>query len=86
MIYPGDRKGGAWIGANEYAIALAVLNWNDVVPRSATIKKKQSRDGLIPALIASVRWRTAGGTVRLELAGNAALSVGWHISFEKTDR
>ena len=53
VIYPGDRKGGAWIGANEYAIALAVLNWNDVVPRSATIKKKQSRDGLIPALIAS---------------------------------
>jgi transport and Golgi organization protein 2 len=53
VIYPGGGEGGTWIGANEYAIALAVLNWNDVVPRSATIKKKPSRGGLIPALIAS---------------------------------
>jgi len=52
-IYPTDGDGGAWIGANEHAISLALLNWNDVIPPGVSTKKSRSRGLLIPALIHS---------------------------------
>jgi hypothetical protein len=50
-IYPTDGNGGTWIGANEYAVALALLNWNDVTSKALSTKKSPSRGVLIPALI-----------------------------------
>jgi hypothetical protein len=51
-IYPGDGDDGTWLATNQYGIALALLNWNDVTSRS-TGARKRSRGRLIPALIAS---------------------------------
>ena len=51
-IYPTDGEGGTWFATNEYGIALALLNWNDVAPRG-TGAKTQSRGRVIPALIDS---------------------------------
>src|SRR5215469_4417886 len=50
-IYPSDGDGGTWIGANEYAVALALLNWNDVTSQATTAKKNRSRGLLIPVLV-----------------------------------
>jgi len=49
-IYPSDGAGGTWIAANEYGIALALLNWNDAVPCSLDSSKIRSRGQIIPAL------------------------------------
>jgi hypothetical protein len=51
-IYPNDGDGGTWIAANEYGIALALLNWHDVAS-SRKAAKTQSRGRVIPALIGS---------------------------------
>ena len=48
-LYPSDGEGGTWIAANEIGITLALLNWNQPVPRSLTQPK--SRGALIPALL-----------------------------------
>jgi hypothetical protein len=53
VIYPSDGSGGTWIGVNERVIALALLNWNDVVPPAADAQKTRSRGLMIPALISS---------------------------------
>jgi hypothetical protein len=50
-VYPGDGAGGTWIAANEHGVALALLNWNDVVPRRVDPSEARSRGRLIPALI-----------------------------------
>jgi len=50
VIYPDDGQGGAWICVNEYGIALALLNWNDVVRRTPDGGKARSRGQVIPAL------------------------------------
>jgi len=57
-IYPSDGAGGTsisgtWIGANEHGVALALLNWNDVVSRPTEVSKSRSRGLVIPALISS---------------------------------
>jgi hypothetical protein len=52
-IYPSDGEDGAWIGANEYGIVLALLNWNDVVSPGDRNGKARSRGQVIPALIGS---------------------------------
>jgi hypothetical protein len=51
-IFPGDGDGGTWFATNEYGIALALLNWNDVTPHSID-DKTRSRGRVIPALIDS---------------------------------
>ena len=58
-IYPSDGADGTWIGVNDHAITLALLNWNDVVPGAADKRKTRSRGLLIPALIGS-RFTSAG--------------------------
>lgn len=68
-IYPSDGAGGTWIGANEHAIALALLNWNDIVPRPTDVSKSRSRGLVIPALISSralAEFRVALGVLELE--------------------
>jgi len=52
VIYPGDGDGGTWIAANEYGIAFALLNWNDIAP-PGKVAKSRSRGRVIPALIDS---------------------------------
>jgi hypothetical protein len=52
-IYPGDGYGGTWFASNEYGIALALLNWNDVTPHCTAAAKTRSRGQVIPALIGS---------------------------------
>ena len=52
-IYPTDGDGGTWIGANQHAVALALLNRNDVTSEALTTRKSRSRGVLIPALIGS---------------------------------
>jgi hypothetical protein len=52
-IYPGDGDGGTWFATNEYGIALALLNWNDIAPHGAGAAKTRSRGRVIPALIDS---------------------------------
>lgn len=52
-IYPSDGAEGTWIGVNDRAITLALLNWNDVIPRAVDKRKTRSRGLLIPALIGS---------------------------------
>ena len=49
-VYPSDGAGGTWIAANEYGITLALLNWNDVVPRPLDDNKARSRGEIIPGL------------------------------------
>ena len=51
-FYPSDGDGGTWLATNEYGIALALLNWNDIVLQS-TSARKRSRGHVIPALIDS---------------------------------
>jgi hypothetical protein len=51
-IYPSDGDGGTWFATNEYGIALALLNWNDVTPHSID-DKARSRGQVITALIDS---------------------------------
>ena len=51
-IYPSDGDGGTWFATNEYGIALALLNWNDVAPHGIHAKTR-SRGRVIPALIDS---------------------------------
>ena len=51
-IYPNDGDGGTWIAANAYGIGLALLNWNDITPPGAALKRR-SRGRVIPALIDS---------------------------------
>ena len=55
-IYPSDGAGGTWLGANDHAIALALLNCNDVTAKAVTAKSR-SRGLLIPALIGSLSLR-----------------------------
>jgi len=50
-LYPTDGAGGTWIAANEYGVALAVLNWNEVA-QAELPKDRLSRGTLLPALIA----------------------------------
>lgn len=52
-IYPSDGNGGTWLATNEYGIALALLNWNDIAPRGIAATKRRSRGRVIPALIDS---------------------------------
>lgn len=52
-IYPGDGDGGTWFATNEYGIALALLNWNDIAPHGIAAAKTRSRGRVIPALIDS---------------------------------
>jgi hypothetical protein len=51
-IYPSDGDGGTWFATNQYGVALALLNWNDVAPPGAAVKNR-SRGRVIPALIDS---------------------------------
>jgi hypothetical protein len=51
-IYPSDGDGGTWLATNEYGIALALLNWNDIAPHCIDAKRR-SRGRVIPALIDS---------------------------------
>ena len=51
-IYPNDGDGGTWFATNEYGIAFALLNWNDVTPHGI-VAKTRSRGRVIPALIDS---------------------------------
>lgn len=51
-IYPGDSEGGTWFAVNEYGIALALLNWNDVA-LGGIAAKTRSRGRVIPALMSS---------------------------------
>jgi Transport and Golgi organisation 2 len=51
-IYPSDGDGGTWLATNEYGIALALLNWNDIAPRGRAAKRR-SRGLVIPKLIDS---------------------------------
>lgn len=51
-IYPSDGDGGTWFATNEYGIAFALLNWNDVA-RHGIDAKTWSRGRVIPALIDS---------------------------------
>lgn len=50
-IYPEDGAGGTWIGANEFGVALALLNWNDVGSAIAENGDRRSRGQVIPAVI-----------------------------------
>lgn len=52
-VYPSDGEGGTWIGANEYGIVLALLNWNDAISPGERNGKARSRGQVIPALIGS---------------------------------
>src|SRR5712692_8089246 len=52
-IYPGDGDGGTWFATNEYGIALALLNWNNIAPNGIAAAKTRSRGRVIPALIDS---------------------------------
>ena len=52
-IYPTDGEGGTWLGVNEHAVALALLNWTDLSSPALHTKKRRSRGVLIPALIGS---------------------------------
>ena len=52
-IYPTDGHGGTWLGVNEDAVALALLNWTDLSSQALHTKKRRSRGVLIPALIGS---------------------------------
>jgi hypothetical protein len=52
-IYPTDGDGGTWLGVNEHAVALALLNWTDLSSQALRKKKRRSRGVLIPALIGS---------------------------------
>jgi hypothetical protein len=49
-IYPSDGAGGTWIGANEYGLVLALLNWNDVTSSGKGDTEARSRGQVIPAL------------------------------------
>lgn len=51
-IYPNDGDDGTWFATNEYGVAFALLNWNDIAPH-AIVAKTQSRGRVIPALIDS---------------------------------
>ena len=51
-IYPSDGDGGTWFATNEYGIAFALLNWNDVAPHGIDAKTR-SRGRVIPDLIDS---------------------------------
>jgi hypothetical protein len=51
-IYPSDGAGGTWFAINEYGIAFALLNWNDITPHGIDAKTR-SRGRVIPALIDS---------------------------------
>ena len=49
-LFPSEGSGGTWIGCNSQGNLLALLNWNDVEPRSDG-KNPRSRGVLIPKLI-----------------------------------
>jgi hypothetical protein len=49
-LFPRESSGGTWIGSNSHGNLLALLNWNDVEPRSDG-KNLRSRGVLIPELI-----------------------------------
>jgi hypothetical protein len=51
-VYPNDGDGGTWIAANEYGIAFALLNWNNIAPHGIGTKTG-SRGRVIPSLIDS---------------------------------
>lgn len=51
-VYPSDGDGGTWLATNEFGIALALLNWNDLAPRGLAAKRR-SRGRVIPTLIDS---------------------------------
>lgn len=66
-IWPVDREGGTWIGANSWGIAFALLNWNDAQTSQA---KCRTRGCVIPALIGSECSRTAESALQhLNLQG-----------------
>src|SRR5271169_2010547 len=52
-IYPSDGDGGTWLATNEYGIALALLNWNDIALHRRAFVTTRSRGRVIPALIDS---------------------------------
>ena len=51
-VYPSDGNGGTWVATNEYGVALALLNWNDIAMHSRDAKRR-SRGRVTPALIDS---------------------------------
>jgi len=48
---PGDGGGGTWIAANQFGIAFALLNWNDVPEANVTLDRPRSRGQVITPLI-----------------------------------
>lgn len=52
-MYPNDGARGTWIAANEYGIALALLNWNDVASSGIASAGRRSRGRVVPALTSS---------------------------------
>jgi len=52
VIYPSEGNGGTWLATNEYGIALALLNWNDIAPHGRDAKRRR-RGRVIPTLIDS---------------------------------
>ena len=69
-----------WIGVNEHAIALALLNWNDVAPRPTHTVTSRSRGLVIPALISSRSLAQLRGAFGCFGTGrDAAISAGRSI-------
>jgi hypothetical protein len=50
VLFPSEENGGAWIGTNQYGIALALLNWNIPYLRQ---RARRSRGLIIPELLSS---------------------------------
>jgi hypothetical protein len=73
-IYPSDGDGGTWLATNEYAVALALLNWNDVPSQASNAKKTRSRGLLIPLLVGFP-------TLPAVQAGLADVNIGGMLPF-----
>jgi len=68
-IYPRDIEGGTWIGVNQFGVAFALLNWNDVALDS-NIEKRRSRGLLIPELLSCASLQQAQARIKkLDLSG-----------------
>ena len=72
-LFPCESSGGTWIGCNSHGNLLALLNWNDVEPRSDG-KNLRSRGVLIPELI-------GGGDLADTFARYAQLDVSGLLPF-----
>src|SRR6266496_3668798 len=68
-IYPRDIEGGTWIGVNQFGVAFALLNWNDVALDS-NVEKRRSRGLLIPELLSSASLQQAQARIKqMDLSG-----------------